>query len=107
MKNKIIDFKTVNEESQFDKSFIIYGEAEETFNNDIAFSNFDFKSLDEGIYEATVNNQEGYLFYFWKLNSDSRNLMYRGLLIDQEDTDAAKYAARKFNTKSKLNTYYI
>jgi len=107
MKNKIIDFKTVNEESQFDKSFIIYGEAEETFNNDIAFSNFDFKSLEEGIYEATLNGQKGYLFYFWHLDEDSRNLMYRGLIIDQEDTVASKYAAQKFNSKSKLNSYYI
>lgn len=80
----------------------MHGELEDESGWDIPFSATNFRELQDGLYPATFNGDEGYTLYFWQDQLDVNVFRPRGLLVRNTDEVSAEYAKNRFNEKARF-----
>lgn len=79
----------------------MHGDLEDECGWDIPFCAVNFREIEDGIYPATFNGEEGYSLYYWQKELDINYYKPRGLLVRNADLEAARYAAGKMNENAE------
>jgi hypothetical protein len=101
----LIDFVPVKTLDDTPESYFVingvylYGELEEEQGSELCATSQNILFMEDGIYDVTFKNEEGYVLYLWKHTISEGINVNRGIICKINDLSACTHAKECFNSK--------
>ena len=66
---------------------------------DIVFCSVNPREIEEGIYKVTYGNNVNAVLYCWQVVYDCKYIVYRGLIVKEDDVEYNQDAKEKFDKR--------